>query len=306
MTEEIVSCLEPGPDDCVVDCTVGAGGHTKALLEAGAGRVLGLDRDAEVLARAAEVLSDWSARVDLVHADYRQVEEVLDGRGLATVDGAVADLGLSTFQLEAEGRGFSFRRDEPLDMRMDRSRGRTAAELLAEVPERQLADIIYEYGEERYSRRIARAIVNERRHQAITTTGQLASLVRRLVPKRGRMRIDPATRTFQALRIWANDELEGLDRFLRTLVRRLRAGARVAVITFHSLEDRIVKTVFRELSGRGRRDQPFIDGRPPEPDADTSVSVRLLTRRPMRPGPDEVLRNPRARSAKLRAAERLA
>ena len=173
-------------------------------------------------------------------------------------------------------------------MRMDRSEGRTAADLLRDASEKTLADLIFQYGEERHSRRIARAIVNERAHRSITSTGQLATLIRRAVPRRGRQRIDPSTRTFQALRIWVNSELEGLDQFLRTVCYRLRAGARLAVITFHSLEDRIAKTVLREI------------------DRDGKVALQVLTKHPLRPSSEEVTQNPRARSAKLRAAERLA
>ena len=290
MTTEVVACLAPGPGDCVLDCTVGAGGHTRALLEAGAGRVLGLDRDKEALSIARDVLSTWAERIELVHADYRDIDMVLDARGIVAVNGAVADLGVSSMQIEAEGRGFSFKRDEPLDMRMDRSRGPTLADLLVDVPEGTLADVIFRYGDERYSRRIARGIVEQRARQPIATTGELAALVRRAVPRRGRLRIDPATRTFQALRVWVNNELEGLDQFLRSVCRRLVAGARFVVISFQSLEDRVVKSVFRELS-RER--------------SGGEVLIRLLTNRPMRPGDEEVLRNPRARSAKLRAAERV-
>ena len=191
-------------------------------------------------------------------------------------------------QFEASGRGFSFQRDDPLDMRMDRSQGPTAAELLREVTEPELADVIFRFGEERYSRRIAKAIVAARAREPFTSTTQLASVVRRVVPRTPRRRIDPATRTFQALRIWVNNELDRLDVFLRRVCRRLRTGARLAVISFHSLEDRIVKTVFRELNHGD------------------DVAVRVLTKRPMRPSAEEVGRNPRARSAKLRAAERLA
>ena len=288
MTAEIVAFLEPRADGRYLDCTAGAGGHARALLEAGAGQVLGLDRDAEVLPFARDALASWSDRVELVHADFREIDRVLDERGIATVDGAVADLGMSSMQLEAEGRGFSFRRDEPLDMRMDRSQGPTAADLLRDVPERALRDLIFEYGEERFSRRIARAIVSARQHDPLVTTAQLAVLVRRAVPRKARQRIDPATRTFQALRIWVNGELDRLDLFLRSVCRRLRAGARLAIVSFHSLEDRIVKTVFREL-GKGN-----------------DVPVRVLTKRPTRPAHEEVVRNPRSRSAKLRAAERLA
>ena len=288
MTTEVVALLEPSRGGRFVDCTVGSGGHSRALLEAGADHVLGLDRDREVLPLAAAALEPWTGRVELVHADFRSLDDVLDQRGVSSIDGAIADLGMSSVQLQAEGRGFSFRRDEPLDMRMDRSTEPTAADVLRDVSEGTLADLIFEYGEDRYARRIARAIVEARMHQPLTSTGQLATLVRRAVPRHGRQRIDPATRTFQALRIWVNRELEGLDQFLRTVCHRLRAGARLAVITFHSLEDRIVKTVFRELE-RGE-----------------DVALRVLTKRPLRPKPAEITRNPRARSAKLRAAERLA
>ena len=288
MTAEVVAHLEPRPDGRYLDCTVGAAGHARALLEAGAGRVLGLDRDPEVLPFARATLASWSDRVELVHADFREIGRVLDERGIAAVDGAVADLGMSSMQLEAEGRGFSFQRTEPLDMRMDRSQGPTAADLLRDVPERALADLIFEYGEERFSRRIARAIVTARQRDPVLTTTQLAAVVRRVVPRKAHRRIDPATRTFQALRIWVNGELDRLDQFLRSVCRRLRAGARLVVISFHSLEDRIVKTVFRELV------------------KEDDVPVRVLTKRPIRPAHEEVVRNPRSRSAKLRAAERLA
>ncbi len=288
MPSEVIALLEPHRGGRFLDCTVGTGGHSRLLLEAGAGGLLGCDRDGEVLPLAAATLAPWAERVELVHADYRQIDSLLDRRGLVFVDGALADLGVSSVQLEAEGRGFSFRRDEPLDMRMDRSTGLTAADVLRDASEQTLADGIFEYGEERHARRIARAIVAARRHRPLTSTGELAALVRRAAPRRRGQRIDPATRTFQALRIWVNRELEGLGDFLRAVCRRLRAGARLAVISFHSLEDRIVKHVLRELAHG------------PE------GAVRVLTKRPLRPGREEVTLNPRARSAKLRAAERLA
>jgi 16S rRNA (cytosine1402-N4)-methyltransferase len=287
LTIEALNYLQPERGGLFVDCTVGLGGHARALLEAGATRVIGLDRDRDALAIARTTLAPWSDRVDLVHADYRALDEVLDERGISLVDGALADLGVSSLQLDADGRGFSFQRDEPLDMRMDRSRGDTAADLVGRASETEIADAIFTFGEERFSRRIARAIVEARREAPIVTTGRLASIVRRVVPRRGHMRIDPATRTFQALRIWVNRELEGLDAFLRAAARRLRAAARLVVITFHSLEDRIVKHTFRAL----------------ERAAD--AAMRVLTKKPIVPGDDEVRRNPRARSAKLRAAERM-
>ena len=288
MQAEVLANLQPARGGVFVDFTVGLGGHARALIEGGATHLIGLDRDPEALAQAGLTLAPWADRVELIHADYRDVDSILDGAGVELIDGALADLGVSSLQFDAPGRGFSFQRDEPLDMRMDRSRGDTAADLVARATERELADAIYAYGEERFSRRIARALVEARRTESIQTTGRLASIVRRALPRRGPMRIDPATRTFQALRIWVNRELDGLDRFLETAVRRLRAGARLAVITFHSLEDRIVKHTFRALAGR------------------EDASIRILTRKPIVPGDEEVRRNPRARSAKLRAAERVA
>jgi 16S rRNA (cytosine1402-N4)-methyltransferase len=287
MVAETVALLAPSRGGLFVDCTVGLGGHTRALLEAGASRVLGLDRDPDALRIARSRLDAFGDRVELVHADYRDLGRVLDEHQIAGMDGALADLGVSSMQLDADGRGFSFRRDEPLDMRMDRSQGPTAADLLRDVGEEDLANVIFQHGEERFSRRIARAIVQARASGAITTTGQLAQLVRRAVPRRGYQRIDPATRTFQAIRIWVNRELEQLDTFLAAASERLRVGARLAVITFHSLEDRIVKHTFRALA-QGR------------------AALRILTRRPLVPGEAELDRNPRARSAKLRAIERLA
>ena len=288
MTAEVLQHLRPGQGGLFVDCTVGLGGHSRALLEAGATRVIGMDRDLDALARARETLAPWGDRVELVHADYRAIDEVLDRRQIATIDGALADLGVSSLQFDAPGRGFSFQRDEPLDMRMDRSEGDTAADLVARSTERELADAIFEYGEERFSRRIARALVESRRAAPVDTTGRLAAIVRRAIPRRpGPMHIDPATRTFQALRIWVNRELDGLDGFVEAAARRLRAGARLVVIAFHSLEDRIVKHTLRALQQR-----------------DSLVNV--LTKRPLVAGEEEVQRNPRSRSAKLRAAERMA
>jgi 16S rRNA (cytosine1402-N4)-methyltransferase len=287
MPAEVLHFLRPEQGGVFVDCTVGLGGHTRALLEAGATRVIGLDRDLDALALARDTLAPWADRVALVHADYRAIAEILDSRQIARIDGALADLGVSSLQFDAPGRGFSFQRDEPLDMRMDRSGGDTAADLVARSTERDLADAIFQYGEERFSRRIARALVEARHEAPVATTGRLAAIVRRAIPnRRGYMRIDPATRTFQALRIWVNRELDRLDHFVETAARRLRAGARLVIITFHSLEDRIVKHTLRALQQR--------DG-----------LVQVLTKKPLGPGDEEVARNPRARSAKLRAAERM-
>ena len=247
LTAEVVQQLQPQRGGVFVDCTIGLGGHSSALLSAGATRVIGLDRDLDALARARDLLAPWRDRVELVHADYRSLDLVLDRLGVPLVDGALADLGVSSMQFEEPGRGFSFQRDEPLDMRMDRSAGGTAADLVARASEQELADAIFQFGEERFSRRVARAIVNARGEAPIATTGRLAAIVRRAMPRRGAMRIDPVTRTFQAFRIWVNRELDGLDRFLELAARRLREGARLVVIAFHSLEDRIVKHTFRAL-----------------------------------------------------------
>jgi 16S rRNA (cytosine1402-N4)-methyltransferase len=288
MSAEVRRFLRPEHGGLFVDCTIGLGGHARELLEAGATQVLGLDRDRQALEIARAALSPWGDRAILEHADYRRLDDVLDARGISVVDGALADLGVSSLQLDAPNRGFSFQRDERLDMRMDASAGETAADLIAAANERDLADVIFQYGEERFSRRIARLIVEARAEAPIQTTGRLAAIVRRAIPRRGPSRIDPATRTFQALRIWVNRELDGLDRFLVAAVRRLRAGARLAVITFHSLEDRIVKHTLRAIA------------------QGSDVAVQVLTKKPIVAGEDEIALNPRSRSAKLRVAERLA
>jgi 16S rRNA (cytosine1402-N4)-methyltransferase len=282
MVNEVIEHLEPSRGGVFVDCTVGMTGHARAVLDAGATSVIGLDRDPDALAYAHEALRAFGDRVSLVHSDYRNLVDVLDARGIEQVNGVLADLGVSSMQLDAPDRGFSFRRDEPLDMRMDRSSGATAAEMLATVDERTLADVIYEFGEERHARRVARAIVEAGRTRRIETTGRLAEIVRRAVPRKGYSRIDPATRTFQAIRIWVNRELEGLDGFLTRAAGRLAPAGRLVVITFHSLEDRVVKHTLRALQ--------------------TSGAITIRTKRPQVPTEAEIAGNPRARSAKLRAA----
>ena len=284
MVAEVIEHLEPARGGLFVDCTVGLGGHARALVAAGASRLIGLDRDPAAVTAARGALSEFGDRVEVVHADYRQIAAVLDERRVTRVDGVLADLGVSSMQLDAPGRGFSFRQDDPLDMRMDTTAGPTAADALRDVDERTLANVIYEFGEERHSRRIARAIVAARERVRIETTGQLAEIVRRAIPRKGYTRIDPATRTFQAIRIWVNRELEGLDSFLGTATRRLADGGRMAVITFHSLEDRVVKHTLRAL-------------------ATEDPALRIRTKRPLVPSEAEIERNPRARSAKLRAVE---
>ncbi|MFI5176927.1 MAG: 16S rRNA (cytosine(1402)-N(4))-methyltransferase RsmH [Vicinamibacterales bacterium] len=287
LAAEVVSFLRPRPEGLYVDATVGLGGHAAALIAAGAKRLIGIDRDAEALTEArVRLAAAGTAEVDLVHADYRDLARVLADRGVASVDGIVVDFGVSSVQLDEPARGFSFRTAGPLDMRMDRSAGPTAADLVATVDEATLADVIWRFGEERHARRIARAIVRARSRQALTDTGTLASVVRAAAGGRGRQRIDPATRTFQALRIWVNRELDGLDRFLDEAVGATGPGARLAVIAFHSLEDRVVKHTFRRQAAEG--------------------TVRLLTKKPVVPDDAEIRRNPRARSARLRVVEKAA
>lgn len=287
LLEEVRSLLQPERGGTFVDCTVGLGGHSRMLLEAGATRLIGIDRDTDAIAIARTELEAFGDRVTLVHADYRDVASVLDAHGVAEVAGLLADFGVSSMQLDGEGRGFSFKRDEPLDMRMDRSRGETAAELIDRAEETELADVIYRFGEERRSRQVARAIVMARQQAPIETTGRLAEIVRRGVAARGWQRIDPATRTFQALRIWVNRELDELDSFIGRAASRLQVGGRLVLISFHSLEDRVVKHTLRDLA-RG-----------------DDAAIKVLTKHPVVAGDAEAAVNPRARSAKLRAAVRV-
>ena len=287
LAAEVVRLMQPRPSGFYVDCTLGLGGHTRALVAAGAGRVLALDRDEAALALARARLGDIASHVELVHADYRRLPDVLAERERTEVDGVLADLGVSSLQLDDPARGLSFRQAGPLDMRLDRTQGETLAVRLARVDAETLADVIFRFGEERHARRVARAILAARDRGALGDTGDLASVVRRAAGGRGWQRIDPATRTFQALRIWVNDELDGLDTFLASAWQALARGGRLIVLAFHSLEDRVVKHTFRQL-------------------ATTDARAHLLTRRPIVPDDEERARNPRSRSARLRSLEKLA
>jgi 16S rRNA (cytosine1402-N4)-methyltransferase len=287
LVREVVSWLRPHAGGLYVDGTVGLGGHAAALLGAGAGRVIGLDRDEAALAVARERLAWAGDRVTLLHADYRNLDEALASQAVTQADGMLVDLGVSSLQLDDPARGFSFRQAGALDMRMDRSSGATLAERLAAVDEATLADAIFRYGEERRSRRVARAILDARDRGDLGDTLALARAVRRSAGAGRWQRIDPATRTFQALRIWVNDELDGLDRFLESAASRLVPSGRLAVIAFQSLEDRVVKHTFRRLAASG-------------------PAFALATKRAVRPGEDEVAANPRARSARLRVLEKAA
>ena len=297
LAREVVELLRPRTGGLYLDATVGAGGHSRLILEASApeGRVIACDRDERAISAASKTLSGFEDRVELIREDFRRVRDFLGDREL---DGALADLGASSLQLDDAEAGFSFRLAGPLDMRMDQRQRTTAADLANSLPERKLADILWRYGEERRSRRIAAAIVAVRRRAPIRRTDELARILRSVLG-RGKGRIDPATRTFQALRIAVNEELEGLDGFIRDVVGCLVSGGRLVVISFHSLEDRIVKQTFRELAGRAPTADGIPESREPLPTA------RLLTRRPLRPSENEKKGNPRSRSARLRAVEKL-
>jgi 16S rRNA (cytosine1402-N4)-methyltransferase len=297
LVREVVELLAPERGGFFVDATVGAGGHAEAILERGPGvRMLGLDRDAEALDLARRRLARFGGRVELLEANFADLEEVLADRPNA--DGILADLGVSSMQLDEGRRGFSFRREGPLDMRMGRD-GRTAADIVATASAEELTRIFREWGEERMAAKIARGIVRERTREPIQTTRQLARIV--AAEKGGREKIDPATRVFQALRIEVNQELNALARFLAAAVARLNGGGRLAVISYHSLEDRIVKDAFRRDSG-----VCLCPPRLPQCVCGARAALRVLTRRPLRPSESEQRRNPRSRSAKLRAAEKLA
>ena len=286
LVAEVVAALAPRPDGAYVDCTLGLGGHTAALLAAGAGRVIGIDRDEQAIAIARGRLGSDVDRVEFVHADYRELPRVLRERGIERVSGVMADLGVSSMQLDDASRGFSFRMSGPLDMRMDPSRGPSLAERLAGIDETTLADVIFRFGDERKSRRVARAIVAARDRGELDSTLAQASAVRRGVGAGSWQRIDPATRTFQALRIWVNGELDGLEQFVDDAVAVLEPAGRLAVIAFHSHEDRAMKHTMRRLVAAG--------------------TVTQATRRPTIPTDSEIAANPRARSARLRVVEKVA
>jgi 16S rRNA (cytosine1402-N4)-methyltransferase len=293
---EVVEWLAPRSGGIYVDATFGAGGYSRAILDRPGTRVLGIDRDRTAIAGGFDLVDRSDGRLTLVEDRFSNLAEICATSGFAAVEGVVMDVGVSSMQLDEAGRGFSFRLDGPLDMRMGQD-GPTAADVVAKATEAQLADIIYVFGEERHSRAVARAIVAARKDTAVTTTRGLAEIVASVVrAKPGD--IHPATRTFQALRIFVNEELDELQSALAAAERVLKAGGRLAVVSFHSLEDRIVKNFLnaRGRASQGSRHLPEITLAPP--------SFRLLTRRPVIPGEEELAANPRARSAKLRAAER--
>jgi 16S rRNA (cytosine1402-N4)-methyltransferase len=302
LLQETIRFLEPERGGLFVDCTVGLGGHSEAILESStATRVIGIDRDSEALKGAEERLARFGTRFRSVHADYRELAAVLATASEKEPAGILADLGVSSLQFDSPTRGFSFRFDAPLDMRMDESEEGTAADLLLRLPEDEIAAIIFKFGEERNSRRIAKWIVEQREQGTpVTTTKELADLVARAAGRKKRWQIHPATRTFQALRIAVNKELEGLGEFVETSVDLLQPDGRFVVISFHSLEDRIMKQELRRLSGYCQCEPRFDVCR-----CGARRAVEILTKRPVVPGAAEVEKNPRARSAKLRAARKL-
>ncbi|ATY84720.1 16S rRNA (cytosine(1402)-N(4))-methyltransferase [Kyrpidia spormannii] len=305
LLNEVLAILQPRPGGLYVDGTVGGGGHAQAILEASApdGRLIGIDQDDEALTASKERLTRYGGRVTTVKGNFRHIKEILWSLGVIEgVDGILLDVGLSSPQVDEAERGFSYRLDAPLDMRMDLSGTLTARDIVNSWPEAELARVVRDYGEERWAGRIAKAIVRRRQRQAIETTGELAELVKEAIPAASRRHgPHPARRTFQALRIAVNDELGALEEGVKGALDVLRPGGRLAVIAFHSLEDRIVKRILAEEA------RSCIC--PPEAPVCTCgrrPRVRLIGRRPIVPGPEELARNPRARSAKLRGAERLA
>ncbi len=300
---ETLELLAPRPGELAVDGTLGAGGHAEALLEAVAprGRVFGIDRDQRALTIASERLNRFGERFVPLHGDHCDLRKLLESRNVPSVDRMIFDLGVSSMQLDDPARGFSFLHDGPLDMRMDPSSGESAAELVARLDESEIREILWRFGEEKQSRRIARAIVGRRELEPIRTTRQLAALVETtLGPAARRYKLHPATRTFQALRITVNGELEGLEALVVDAVDLLNPGGRLAVIAFHSLEDRVIKRTLKRLAHRCE-----CPPRLPVCGCGKQDLIRLVTSRPVRPSSEEARRNPRSRSARLRVAERL-
>jgi len=296
LADEVVSLLRCGPHQTFVDATLGGGGHALEILKHTEpdGKVIGIEWDEDALSVAREVLRPFGDRVNISRENFVHLSRVLEGLKIRTVDGILLDLGLSSIQLGKKERGFSLKEEGPLDMRMDQRSDWTAADLVNDLSQRELEDLIFVYGEEREARQIAKAIVAKRHREPIQTTSALRKIVWQATSRRSHSgRIDPATKTFQALRIRTNQELENLERILETGWQALREGGRICVISFHSLEDRIVKKTFRKLaSARDVNDGP-------------GAVLRIVTPKPIRPSGEERRRNPRSRSAKLRCAERV-
>ena len=302
MLEEVIEFLQCKPGEIHVDATLGMGGHAQAILQKiqPDGLLIGIDRDKESLEKAGGHLKPFADKIRLVHDNYKNLPLILNNLDVGPVNGILVDLGVSSYQLVSPERGFSIHSEAHLDMRMDRSQRWTAADIVNNTPEEELANLIYRYGEEKVSRRIAAAIVRERKSAPITRCSQLSEIISRTIKGRGHQTIHPATRTFQALRIAVNEELEGLEKFLVEAVGFLKPGGRIVAIAFHSLEDRIVKKTLRRLAGQ------CVCERPPELcRCPRKVEGRLIHARPITPKPEELAVNPRARSARLRVLEKL-
>ncbi len=298
LRDEVVAALQPHEGAVYVDGTFGGGGYARALLDAAECIVWGIDRDPDAVTRGQGLAATYGTRLTVIEGRFGDMDGLLASRGIGAIDGVALDLGVSSMQIDDAERGFSFLRDGPLDMRMGKA-GASAADVVNTMPEAELANMIFRYGEERLSRRVARAIVAARKDKPFARTGELAEVVRRAVP-RSADGIDPATRTFQALRIHVNDELGELHRGLAAAERLLAPGGRLAVVTFHSLEDRAVKAFFKERSGAA----PQPSRHAPAALSERAATFELLQRRAVAPSAAEVAANPRARSAKLRAARR--
>lgn len=302
MLKEVLESLAPEDGKVYVDGTFGAGGYSRAILEAADCVVVAIDRDETALEAAKALQDDYPARFIFLQGCFGDVEQLLPQAGYEAVDGFVLDIGVSSMQIDQAERGFSFRQDGPLDMRMGRSAGgQTAADIVNEMEEADLADVIYKYGEERHSRRVARAIVLRRAEQRFERTADLANVIRGALPFSKKDKIDPATRSFQALRIAVNDELGELERALHAAENILKDDGRLVVVTFHSLEDRIVKNFMRDVSGG----QASVSRYAPLQEEGAPPKYRLLSRKALQASDDEIAQNPRSRSAKLRAAQKI-
>lgn len=301
MLDEVLETLKPVDGEVYVDGTFGAGGYSRAILDAANCTVIGIDRDETAFELASPWKAKYGERLKLVHSDFANTKAAIESLGIDKVDAVILDLGVSSMQIDQQERGFSFRFDGPLDMRMDQSSGKTAADIVNTMAEEDLANVIYQYGEEKASRRVAAAIVKARLEQKITTTAQLANIVRSVVHVSPKDRIDPATRTFQALRLKVNDELGQVETILDSTLDMLKEGGRLIVVTFHSLEDRIVKQFMNDHGKPQSAPSRYL----PATQSSGKPRFSILTKKPLIPTDAETSRNPRARSAKLRAAQRI-
>ncbi len=302
MPREVIEGLNIRPDGIYLDCTLGGGGHSELILKKlTTGRLIATDKDEEALAFAKERLKEYGDKITFVHSDFKRADEVLDELNIDKIDGVLMDLGVSSYQLDAAERGFSYRFDAPLDMRMDKSQFLTAFNVVNEYNELDIADILFRYGEERYARKIAANIIRYRKEQSIRTTGQLAEIVEKSYPPKERFKGgNPCKRTFQAIRIEVNEELKELDEIIGKLSERLNKGGRICVITFHSLEDRIVKREFQYLEAKC-----ICPPKQPVCTCNKVQTVKIITKKPVTASEEELAVNSRAQSAKLRIAERV-